>query len=227
MPTATDPTTTDQAPPPPAAEAPVPSARTRWAILAVLVVLLLAAVGTILWPRVTGSDDDSSSLVSERESAMALAQKFMVTVNTYGPDMLGKDGKTMPSYRAAVEKMLTAKYATQFEQGVVYAEATVAGNSVGRTSKVFQTGVAAIDDDTATVLVAGEIAVTVPQQTAAKGKQTSAKGAAKGTAKRVVAAREPFRVEVDLTKVHGDWKVDNWGSAEPVSSGASGSGVAQ
>jgi len=214
MPTATDPSdlsgagTTEKTSRPGVSPA---SAGLRWGTLAVLVAVLCASAGVLGW-RLTRGDDHDSSLVSSRESAMALASRFMVTVNTYGPQMLGKDGKTMPSYRAAVEKMLTAKFTTQFEQGVVYAEATVAGNKIGRTAKVYQTGVAAIDDDTATVLVAGQISVTVPQ---------------KGTTKRTVAGRELFRVDVDLVKTHGAWKVDNWASAEPASTGTGSSGVAQ
>lgn len=216
MPTATDPNdptyTAPTAERPPATEPSAASLWARWGTLIVLVALFVASLGVLGWHFTRGDDDGADSLASNRESAMAAADKFMVTVNTYGPDMLGKDGKTMPSYRSAVEKLLTAKYVTEFDQNVPYAEATVAGNKAGRSAKVFQTGVAAIDEDTADVLVAGQLTVTLPQ---------------KGSKKPVVAGREMFRVNVDLVKTHGRWLVDNWGPTEQAPAGSGSAGVAQ
>jgi len=208
MPSATD---TAQMPETPTTPSPA-SAGVRWGTFLVLVALVLASLGVLAWHFTHNDGGEDTSLAANRESVMAAADKFMITVNTYGPSMLGKDGKTMPSYRRAVEKLLTAKYDTEFKQNVPYAEATVAGNHVGRSAKVFQTGVAAIDDDTATVLVAGQLTVTLPK---------------KGSKKPVVAGREPFRVSVDLVKSHGRWLVDNWGPVEKASTGTGTSGVAQ
>lgn len=213
MPTATEPTNAAPADErPPATEPSATSVRARWGTLVVLLALIVASLVVLGLHFTRGDSDAADSLASDRESAMAAADKFMVTVNTYGPDMLGKDGKTMPSYRTAVEKLLTAKYVTEFEQNVPYAEATVAGNKAGRSAKVFQTGVAAIDEDTATVLVAGQLTVTLPQ---------------KGSKKPVVAGRELFRVNVDLVKSHGSWLVDNWGPTEQAPAGSGSAGVAQ
>ncbi|MEP9384809.1 hypothetical protein [Nocardioides sp. KR10-350] len=189
--------------------------RVRWGVLAVLAALLLASLGYLGW-HIAGdgeSADGSQSLVSDRETVQAVAKKFIVTVNTYDPSMLGKDGKTMPSYRSAVEKMLTAKFRTQFEQNVPYAEATVSTQGAGRSAEVYATGVPAIDDDTATVMVAGQLTVTYPKS--------------KNSTQRVKAGNQIFRVEVDLVKSHGDWLVDNWGAAEQAPTSTGGSGVAQ
>lgn len=219
MPTATDPTDTGPSTGPSteesaetsvATEVSSASVLTRWGTLALLVVLLVASLAVLGW-HLARNDDGDSSLSSERESAMAFADRFMRTANTYGPSMLSKNRKTMPSYRAAVEKMLTAKFATEFEQTVPYAEAIVANNDVKRTATVFQTGVAAIDDDTATVLVAGQYTLSMPK---------------KGSSKPL-KEQQLFRVDVDLVKTHGAWKVDNWEASEKAPTSNSGAGVAQ
>lgn len=187
--------------------------RLRLGILVVLLVLIvgsLACVGGLALSRHGNPFSSVDKTQRERDAVMAQARQFMLRVNTYGPDLL--QGKTMPKYRQRIEDVITAKFRTDFEQNVPYAEATVAGNQAGRSAKVFQTGVAAIDDDTATVLVAGQLTVTLPQ---------------KGSKKPVVAGRELFRVNVDLVKTHGSWLVDNWGPTEKAPAGSGSTGVAQ
>lgn len=193
----------------PRAAAPVRGARARWAVLGVLVVLIVASVG-YLGVRVgqgSGSLGDrfgqafhptQSSLAEDRDAAMSQARQFALRVNTYGPDML--QGKSMPAYRAQVEPVITDKLKAQFEQSAVLADATVAQNGLKRTCDVFATGVAAIDDDTATVLVAGDFTFAYPKS--------------KGSQQYVRAADELFRWEVQLDKVDGTWLVDSFGPAE-------------
>lgn len=162
-------------------------------MLSSLVVVLLAAVGTSIW-LFAGRTGESNDLQSEREAVMAQSQQFMLRVNTYGPDLLD-DQNQMPSYRALVLEVITIKFATSFEQGVTAAEQSVAQAMVGRTAKVFATGVSAIDADSATALVAGSFTTSYPDP----------KGGA-----RVAEDPAPFRVEVKLVKTDGTWLVDDF-----------------
>ena len=84
-------------------------------------------------------------------------------MNTYGPDLLDDQGQ-MPEYRELVEggdhpevqDLLRAA-------GVAAAEQTVTQAGLARTAKVFATGVSAIDDDSATALVAGTFTDSYPK----------------------------------------------------------------
>jgi len=181
----------------------------QWGVLGLLVAILLASFGYLGWHY---SHRDSDPLGPSRDSAMAAADKFVTTVNTYGPDLLGKDGKTMPSYRTTVGHLLTTKFKTEFLQNVAFAEATVSAQGAGRSCEIYATGVAAIDDDTATVLVSGGLTLTYPKS--------------KKSTKRVVAGQQQFRVEVTLAKQHGQWLVDDWQPTEQAPT-STGNGVAQ
>ncbi len=171
-----------------------PSAATfRVALLGVLVVALLASVGTLIW-LVAGRGGAADDLQRDREAAMAQSTQFMLRVNTYGPDLLDDAGE-MPEYRAMITKIITPKFLTSFEDGVTAAEQTVAQAGVGRKAEVFAAGVSSIDADSATVLVAGSFTNSYPQ-----GK----------TEERVDDQPAPFRVEVTLVKIDDTWLVDNF-----------------
>jgi hypothetical protein len=128
---------------------------------------------------------------------MAQAEQFMLRVNTYGPDLLAEDG-TMPEYRKLVLEVITAKFKASFEEGVTAAEQTVAKAGVGRTAKIFATGVSSLDADSATVLVAGSFTNSYP------------KNAKNLDSDRVEDVPAPFRVEVQLVKTEGEWLVDDF-----------------
>lgn len=177
----------------------------------VLSVLLLASLVVIV-TRLVGSSGDS--LASEREAVMAQSSKFVTTLNTFGPEDLDDDGKTMPDYRSNIEKVASAKMRSEFlENGAPLAEATVAQQGAGRKADVYATGVGAIDDDTATVLVTGQIEFSFPKSEKSE--------------ERVVADRQLFRYTVDLVKDDEDWLVDDWAPAEQVPSGSEMPGGAQ
>ncbi len=176
----------------PTAESPR-SATFRVVLLGALVVLLLAASGTLIW-LLADRQGEASDVQREREAVMAQSEQFMLRVNTYGPDLLD-DKDEMPDYRKLVEEIITPKFQTSFESGVTAAEQTVSQAGVSRTAKVFAVGVSAIDADSATALVAGSFVNTYPQ-----GKQQE----------RVSDDPSPFRVEVDLVKVDGTWLVDDF-----------------
>jgi hypothetical protein len=184
----------------PASDERPTSHRLRLTLLVVLLVLLLAATAAVVYLATTrpvpalGIDGDQAALQSERESVMAQAEQFMLRINTYGPDLL--EGDTMPKYRELVEEVITPKFAADFEKNAPLAEATVKQAGVGRTCKVFSTGVSAIDDDSATALVAGSFTQSYP--------------ASQGSEDRVETEPAPFRVQVTLVKTKGTWLVDDF-----------------
>lgn len=182
--------------PHPSTDAASRSATFRLVLLGVLVAVLLASGGTMIWLLAgrTGEADDQQS---GREAVMAQAEQFMLRVNTYGPDLLAEDG-TMPEYRTRVLEVITAKFKASFEQGVTAAEQTVAKAGVGRTAKIFATGVSSLDADSATVLVAGSFTNSYP------------KNAENLDSDRVEDVPAPFRVEVELVKTDGEWLVDDF-----------------
>ena len=90
--------------------------------------------------------------------------------------------------------MITPKFKTSFEEGVVAAEQTVAKAGVSRTAKVFAAGVSSMDADSATALVAGSFTDSYPD--------------AKGKAAPRPAGAVP--IEVRLVKTHGRWLVDDF-----------------
>lgn len=169
----------------------------RWGVLALLVAIILAAVGYVGWQLTRSADE---SVVSQREQARAAAEKFVERVNTYGPDDVGSDKKTMPKYRERVGELLTPKFEKSFLGNVAFAEATVVQQGVGRTTSVHSTGVAGLDEDSATVLVVAELAISYPKS--------------EGSEERVEAARQLARTEVEFVKQNGRWLVDDWYPAE-------------
>jgi len=166
----------------------------RRLVAAVLVLLVLASAGTLVW-LVTQRSDDASDLQAQREKVMSQARQFVLRVNTYGPDLLEADG-TMPTYREQVGEVITDKFAESFEQSVPAAEATVAQAQYGRVAEVFGAGVSVIDSDSATALVAGSFTSSYPNPDDATD--------------RVDDVPLPFRVQVELVKVDGTWLVDGF-----------------
>jgi hypothetical protein len=183
---------------------PTPQRRgpARLVVLGVLALVLVASLVVLAVGLVTraapalglGLGGDQQQVQREREDAMAQAEQFMLRVNTYGPDLL--EGTEMPKYRSQVTAVITPKFATDFEKNVPAAEATVAQGGLARTATVLSTGVSTIDDDSATVLVAGSFTNSYPEE--------------QGSTKRVTAPPSSFRVEVKLAKIKGEWLVDDF-----------------
>jgi len=170
------------------APAPQPATRFRRGLLIFLLAALLVASGCLIW-LVANRTGEASDLQSEREQVMNVSEQFALRVGTYGPEMLDDQGQ-MPEYRASVKEMITAKFATSFEQQVGTAEELVKQAGASRKADVYATGVSAIDDDSAEVLVAGAVASTFTGQDPQEP--------------------SPFRWDVSLVKVDGKWLVDNF-----------------
>jgi len=168
--------------------APQPATRFRRGLLIFLLAALLVASGCLIW-LVANRTGEASDLQSEREQVMNVSEQFALRVGTYGPEMLDDQGQ-MPEYRASVKEMITAKFATSFEQQVGTAEELVKQAGASRKADVYATGVSAIDDDSAEVLVAGSVASTFTGQDPQEP--------------------SPFRWDISLVKVDGKWLVDNF-----------------
>jgi len=167
----------------------------RVVVLGVLVVVLLAACGTLIW-LLAGRRGEADDLQSSREAVMAQTDQFMLRMGTYGPDLLDDKGQ-MPEYRSRVKAVITPKFATSFDQQAGTAEQLVAQAGVSRQAQIFATGVSAIDSDSATALVAGTFTDTYK----------------KGGQQQPV----PFRIEVSLVKTDGKWLIDDF---TPVTGGS-------
>jgi hypothetical protein len=163
---------------------------------AVLVAVVLVGALVLGWltigrgdalPGLSGGGQDT--VQTEREAVMAQTEQFMLRMGTYGPDLLDSKGG-MPEYRRRVEDVITPKFAVSFEKEAATAEQLVAQAKISRKADVFATGVSAIDDDSATALVAGTFTDSYPK-----------------TGERDPA---PFRIEVDLVKIKGTWLVDDF-----------------
>lgn len=163
----------------------------RLVLTAVLVAVVLAAVTTAVVLLVI-RDADTGDTQASREDVMAQTEQFMLRMGSYGPDLLDDSG-AMPDYRAKVKEVITPKFAASFDQEAGAAEQLVAQAGVARVPDVFATGVASLDADSARTLVAGSFTDTY-----------TVKG------KTVPQEPIPFRIEVSLVKIDGEWLVDDF-----------------
>lgn len=170
----------------------------RLVLAGLLVLVLLASLGTSIWLAATrgfeaiGIERGAGELQAERDSVMTQTRQFMLRTGTYGPDQL-VDGQ-LPEYRELVEEVITPKFATSFDQSVSTAEQIVEQAGVSRTAEVFSTGVATIDADSATALVAGSFTDSFPDRSGELQPQEPV----------------PFRMQVTLVKTGGEWLVDDF-----------------
>ena len=177
----------------PSAPADSRAAGFRLGLLGLLIALLLASAFSFVWLAAGRLGNDQADLQGEREQVMSTAEQFMLRLGTHNPSMLDDKGQ-MPEYRRLVEELSTTKLKAQLE-GADFQIAEKLTDQAGltRTTQVFATGVESIDQDSATVLVAGQVADTFSKQD----------------------PREPeaFRYALTLVKVDGTWLVDSFGRA--------------
>ena len=148
-----------------------------------------------LGTRVTSLFSDDDLVAVERDEVMAQARQFALRLHTYGPQYLDAEN-LMPEYRELVSELMTPKFGADFEKNVTYAEQAVSQAGAGRTGEVFATGVSSLDPDSATVLVAGSFTSSYPNPDDAE--------------QRIDADSLPFRYEVTVLKVGGEWLVDKF-----------------
>ena len=190
---------TDETSSTPAASGAAPrSARFRLALLVVLVVLLLASAGVLVW-LLAERRGQADQLQSQRESVMSTTEQFVLRLNTYGPDQLDAQGH-LTDYKKKVSEVITPKFDSDFEgTGLPIAEQTVKQAGYARTAKVFGVGVESIDADSATAIVAAGLTGSYPDPKHPKD-----------AAKRVATPEDVARWEVDLVKTGGHWLVDDY-----------------
>lgn len=177
----------------------------RWSILGLLLGVIVACLAWSVWTvldkgagdnpakKVDSLIDPVSDPTVDREKALAAARTFVQRFNTYGPDLLGDDGK-MPEY-AAITDLMTAKFAKVFEDNVGYAEDTVKETGIDRVGTVYAVGAASADVDSAEVLVAGIVDFSYPDPDDAS--------------QRIDFEPLRFRYQVSLVKLGGEWRVDD------------------
>lgn len=158
------------------------------AVLAAAIVVAAVTAVVLLATRGGESGDTQAG----REEVMSQSEQFMLRMGSYGPDLLDDKG-AMPDYRAKVKEVITPKFAASFDQEAGAAEQLVAQAGVERVPDVFATGVSSLDADSATTLVAGSFTDSY-------------------TVKDKTAPQEPipFRIEVSLVKIDGEWLIDDF-----------------
>jgi hypothetical protein len=143
----------------------------------------------------SGDGDSSGQPQAQREELMSQTQQFVIRVNTYGPSWLDEQNR-MPRYVEGVKELMTAKFAASFEQSVVIPESQVAQAGYGRSARVYATGVASMDDDSATVLVGFVRTDSYPKP--------------QDPDKRLKLPGDAERWAVVLVRTEGQWLVDNY-----------------
>lgn len=196
----------------------------RRAILAVLVLVIVACLGAVAFVVATRSagdglderlsslqDDDvpGSSVSDTREQLLSLSRDFALRFNTYDPSMLDDAGK-LPEY-ASVSELMTPKFAGVFAEALKIPEQTVA-QGASSEAVVYAVGVAAQDEDSAEVLVAGTIELSYPYPETDEGDGGATEdpeGEGSEEEERLSTGPQRFRYQVYLVKIDGQWLVDD------------------
>lgn len=167
------------------------TASLRRLLLAALTVVALIAAGLTIWFVAQGRGQDDPR-VAERDQVMSQARQFMLRMGTFGPDQLDDRGQ-LTEYRDLVNDVITPKFQASFAKEATVADQMVAQVGVSRQAEVFSAGVSALDDDSATALVAGSFTDSFE----VKGKASPQEPV-------------PFRYEIKLEKIKGKWLVDDF-----------------
>lgn len=185
----------------PTEDSPPPrSARFRVVLLVVLLVLMLASAGCLVWLQ-SGRGGGADDRQAERDAVMSQARQFMLRSYTYGPDDLDDAGR-LTENRTQVEEVVTDKFGAAYEESITAIEQLVKSQGVGQAATVHGVGVQYLDGDSARALVAGE--------------STFTQRADDGSTEEVQT--QTFRMVVDLVKVEGDWLVDQSNTASAAAS---------
>lgn len=164
----------------------------RLVLAVVLLVVIVASAATAAALLISRGGSGSSETQSAREEVMAQTEQFMLRMGSYGPDLLDDQG-AMPDYREKVREVITPKFAASFDEQAGAAEQLVAQAGVERVPDVFATGVTSIDADSASTLVAGSFSDSYTVKD-----------------KQIEQEPIPFRLQIKLVKVEGEWLVDDF-----------------
>jgi Mce-associated membrane protein len=194
----------------------------RRAILAVLVLVIVACLGTIavvVAARSTGDDlgerlsslqDDDApgdTVSKNREQLLSISREFATRFNTYDPSMLDDNGH-LPAY-ASVSELMTPKFAGVFDEAIKIPEQTVA-QGASSVAIVYAVGVDAQDSDSAQVLVAGTIELSYPLPEQENGGTSDGSDSdGQNDEQRLSTGPQRFRYVISLVKIDGHWLVDD------------------
>jgi hypothetical protein len=147
--------------------------------------VVLALVGGLVLPRLGGDDD-----TAERNRVTARANDFAVAYNTY-------DVGDLAGYQKRLKGLLTPEYDKQFVEitDAVFGALETKQQKSG-DAKVLAVAIDAIDDDSATAIVAVDAAITNTDNEA--------------------AVERRFRWKVSFAKTKGEWLVSNFESVASV-----------
>lgn len=152
-------------------------------------VLAVALVASIAWLAVgiSGRESAEDSRQGARDAVMLRAREYVKEAWNYGKADLD-DNKKLTGYSERVKPLITTSFGTEFEKTLPVLEQLVDKQGFARTTTVDHLGVERLDDDSATVIVNGQI--TESQQ----GKQLQP---------------TPYFWRLDLDQVDGTWRVSD------------------
>jgi hypothetical protein len=167
------------------------SAARAWlaAALTILLVLGLVACGYLVY-RLNHINDEPLNPLSgapvepsdtERKQATAVAEQFALRMDNV-------DGTDFDGYIKGINELLTTKAKTENQKTFDAMKQSYSAAKVKGTGKVLVSGVSELDDDSATVLVAHDASVKTTQGN----------------------IEHHYRWTVNLVKVNGEWRVDDF-----------------
>lgn len=160
-------------------ERPGGSGRLRTAMAAVLVLLLLAAVAAGVWGYSRWQSAEAD--LEARADVARAAETFVVQFNTY-------DTESIDDYAESMNELLSTSARTAFESQIEDITTLINETGLESEGEVLASAVAALDDDSARVLVVAD------------AEATSQAG----------PVQRHFRWEVSMVKVDGEWLVDDF-----------------
>jgi hypothetical protein len=171
-------------------DAPAPD-RSRSALLRLVLagVLAVALVFSIAWLAVgiTRRADAEESRQAARDAVMLRVREYVKEAWNYGKADLDDQNK-LSGYSDRVKPLITTSFATDFDKALPAIEQLIAQQGFARTTTLDHVGVERLDDDSATVLVNGQITETQ------RGKQLQP---------------SPYFWRLDLDRVDGTWRVSD------------------
>lgn len=152
-------------------------------------VLAVALVASIAWLTVglAGRADTEDSRQGSRDAVMLRAREYVTEAWNYGKADLDDD-KKLTGYSERVKPLITTSFGTEFDKTLPVLEQLVDQQGFARTTTVDHLGVERLDNDSATVIVNGQITET--QQS--KQLQPT-----------------PYFWRLDLDQVDGTWRVSD------------------
>jgi Mce-associated membrane protein len=123
----------------------------RAAMAAVLVLLLVVAIGVGIWgfTRLNAAEAE----LDARSDVVRVAEQFAVSVNNY-------DSESVEDYKASVSELLSTKFRAEFDSAMEDIVVQVQEAEMESEGEVLASGVATIDDDSARVLVVADATVS-------------------------------------------------------------------